>query len=135
MSLQLKQNLTERQLAILNSEMEKHKKSVGAAYVLFLFFGFLGVHKFYMGKVFLGIIYPILSIVGWAATLSGYGAYVAELAGDPAPQGGAGAGIMGILCLAALGILMLIDLFTIPGQIRQHYEKTEERIIKKLIEQ
>ncbi|MGB4216651.1 MAG: hypothetical protein WBJ83_06910 [Thermacetogeniaceae bacterium] len=43
MSLEVKQNLTDKQLAILNSEMEKHKRSVGLAYVLYIFFGSIGV--------------------------------------------------------------------------------------------
>jgi|GEM_PF-4572742 len=58
-----KQRLTEKQLAILNSEMEKHKRSVGLAYVLFIFFGGLGVHKFYLGKTVWGVIYLILTIL------------------------------------------------------------------------
>jgi len=45
-----KQRLTEKQLAILNSEMEKYKRSVGLAYVLLIFLGYLGIHKFYSGN-------------------------------------------------------------------------------------
>ncbi|MDO4714805.1 MAG: TM2 domain-containing protein [Bacteroidales bacterium] len=32
-------------------------KSKGAAYLLLLFFGVLGIHKFYLGKVGMGILY------------------------------------------------------------------------------
>lgn len=56
-------------------------KSVGVAYVLWFFLGFLGVHKFYLGKVGIGISY--IFTLGW------------------------------------LGIGLLIDLFTLPGQVRK----------------
>ncbi len=32
-------------------------RSKGIAYLLLIFFGYLGIHKFYLGKVFVGIIY------------------------------------------------------------------------------
>lgn len=32
-------------------------KSKGVAYLLWFFFGFLGAHKFYLGKVGMGILY------------------------------------------------------------------------------
>ena len=37
MSIEKKQQLTAEQLGILNSEMEKNKKSVGVAYALWFF--------------------------------------------------------------------------------------------------
>ena len=32
-------------------------KSKGTAYLLLIFFGYLGIHKFYLGKTLIGIIY------------------------------------------------------------------------------
>lgn len=32
-------------------------RSKGIAYLLLIFFGYLGIHKFYLGKVFVGIVY------------------------------------------------------------------------------
>lgn len=57
------------------------EKETWVAYLLWFFFGFLGIHKFYLGKMGWGILYLLtggLFLVGW-----------------------------------------LIDLFTIPSQVRQ----------------
>ena len=43
-------------------------KKLWVAYLLWFFFGFLGVHKFYLGKILLGILYILtggLFFVGW----------------------------------------------------------------------
>ncbi|NIA22445.1 MAG: NINE protein [Anaerolineaceae bacterium] len=55
-------------------------RTTGTAYLLWFFLGFLGVHKFYLGKPVLGVLY--------ACTLG------------------------------FLGIGLIIDLFTIPTQVR-----------------
>ncbi|MGB4512123.1 MAG: TM2 domain-containing protein [Thermacetogeniaceae bacterium] len=127
MSLEVKQNLTDKQLAILNSEMEKHKRSVGLAYALYIFFGSIGVHKFYIGNIRWGVVYLLLGVLGWITIFTGGIAILAEDAGAAA-----GLGLFGTICLFVLGILLLIDLFTIPRQIRKHYEKAEQEIINKL---
>ncbi|BCJ27398.1 TM2 domain-containing protein [Actinocatenispora sera] len=56
-------------------------KSVGVAYLLWFFFGFLGVHQFYLGKTGRGVSY--IFTLGW------------------------------------VGIGLLIDLFTLPSQVRK----------------
>ncbi|RDI40132.1 TM2 domain-containing protein [Falsibacillus pallidus] len=60
------------------------KKDLVIAYVLLIFLGSLGIHKFYLGKVGMGIAY--------------------------------------IFTLGFLGIGCLIDLFTLPGQVRKYNE-------------
>jgi len=54
--VKMKSELSEHQMTVLNSEMEKHKKSPGLAYVFWFFLGTLGIHKFYIGKTIFGII-------------------------------------------------------------------------------
>ncbi|WP_019850339.1 TM2 domain-containing protein [Desulfitobacterium sp. PCE1] len=125
MSIQEKQNLTEKQLSILNSEMEKHKKSTGLAYVLWFFFGTLGIHKFYIGNTKWGIAYLALGIIGWVSMLTGGTAALAE-----GGQSGLGVGTFGLLCLILVGIFLLVDLFTIPKQLRKVYEVIEAKTIK-----
>lgn len=56
-------------------------KSVGVAYLLWLFFGAIGVHQFYLGRTGRAVSY--IFTLGW------------------------------------LGIGLLIDLFTLPGQVRK----------------
>ncbi|HDH4869698.1 TPA: TM2 domain-containing protein [Staphylococcus aureus] len=46
---QIKQNLTQQELLLLHTEMDKRKKSKGAAFALWLFTGGLGGHRYYMG--------------------------------------------------------------------------------------
>ena len=44
-------------LIAMNKKSEKSEKSKSTAFILCLFFGCLGIHRFYIGKVFTGIIY------------------------------------------------------------------------------
>jgi TM2 domain-containing membrane protein YozV len=76
--------------------------SVGVAYVLWFFFGTLGVHKFYMGSVGSGLFYLVVGGIGWATI---------------------GAGI-GAIPLGLVSLLCFIDMFTIPSQIKANYEST-----------
>jgi TM2 domain-containing membrane protein YozV len=51
-------------------------KSKGVAYLLWFFFGLLGVHKFYLGKVGIGILYFFtfgLFFIGWFIDLFALG--------------------------------------------------------------
>jgi len=71
MSINKKAQLSEKQLAILESEMKKRKKSLPLTYVLLVFLGFLGVHKFYLGKTKQGLLYLLLSVVGFISLVVG----------------------------------------------------------------
>jgi hypothetical protein len=125
-AVKLKSALTEQQLSVLSSEMEKYKKSTGLAYVLWFFLGTLGIHKFYIGKTGWGIIYLLMGIIGWGALIIG-------LAGVAVEESSMGAGIIiAIILLSLLGIFLLIDVFTISRQIRKSYEKKEIRVLQKL---
>ena len=54
-NLHLKQDLSSHQLAVLNSELEAHKKSPLIAYLLWFFLGGLGAHRYYLGNIGMGI--------------------------------------------------------------------------------
>ena len=110
MSIARKEQLTQHQLAVLASEMDKRKKSVGVAYFLWLILGTFGVHKFYTGQKTSGIVYLVLGILGWATVWFA----------------------IGFVFFIILGILLLIDLFTLPKQVRQANEKEEEEIINRI---
>lgn len=51
MNYMLKEDLSQRELLILNGEMEKKRKSKGAAAALWFFTGGLGGHRYYMGDI------------------------------------------------------------------------------------
>jgi len=127
MSVEKKSQLTEKQLSILESEMQKRRKSVGIAYLLWFFFGSLGIHKFYLGDTKKGLLYLVLGIFGWISIFTGG---LAALGGS---DGGGFFAIIGMICIVVLGIMLLIDLFTIPGQIRSAEEKAEEQIVNNLL--
>lgn len=67
------------------------------AYLLWFFLGTLGIHKFYLLQKGQGILYLALGVVGWATSWL----------------------LIGFLILIPLGILMIIDLFTMPERIRR----------------
>jgi putative oxidoreductase len=122
--IKLKKDLSEHELAVLNSEIEKQKKSIGLAYFLWFLFGSLGIHKFYIGNTKMGILYLILGIVGWIFLLSGI------IFGEAALMG---LGIIVALVFGIiLGILLICDLFTIPRQIRKNYEEAERKTLAKV---
>jgi len=54
-------------------------KSKGIAYLLWFFLGTFGVHKFYLGKIAVGIIYLLtggLFLIGWIYDLFTLGSQV-----------------------------------------------------------
>lgn len=50
-----KQDLTMEELQLLSSEMSKNQKSSGISWILWLFTGGLGGHRFYLGKIGTGV--------------------------------------------------------------------------------
>lgn len=72
-------------------------KSVGVAYVLWLLFGTLGGHRFYLGRTGTALMMLGFSLIGWAAT------WIA----------------VGWLLLAAVWLVWVIDAFLIPSMARR----------------
>lgn len=70
-------------------------KSLLLAYVLWFFLGGLGIHKFYLAQPFQGVIYLILSGLGWLTA----------------------AIVIGWLFLGVWALLMFIDIFTMPIRV------------------
>lgn len=106
-SIEIKRNVSEHELSILDSGLANYRKSTALAYVLWVFLGGLGIHKFYIGKTGMGVFYLLLLgglIVG---TITGR-----SQATEPTM-------IIAGSCGVILGILLLVDLFTIPRQIRR----------------
>lgn len=55
-------DLTERELLILRQEVESRKKSTVAAWLLWFFLGLWGAHRFYFGRIGIGI---AMLLLGW----------------------------------------------------------------------
>src|SRR5579884_2401069 len=72
-SLAFKSQLSSQQLALFESEMGKRRKSVALAYVLLIFLGGLGVHRFYLGFNNLAIAQLVCFILGVLTVWIGIG--------------------------------------------------------------
>lgn len=88
-------------------QYDARKKSVAVCYLLALFLGGVGAHRFYAGRIASGIAYVVLFLVG--AVLSVVG--------------------IGLIAFGILAIWMIVDLFLIPGMIREHNLKLSETIV------
>jgi TM2 domain-containing membrane protein YozV len=75
---------------------DANRKSVGVAYLLWLFLGTLGAHRFYLGQTGTAIVQLVLTVIGWITILVG----------------------VGVLLLAIVGVWVLVDAFMIPGMAR-----------------
>lgn len=125
-NIQLKEKLTDKQLSILRSEMEKRQKSTGVAYALAVLGGLFGVHKFYVKKPISGFFFLLPGILFFYFILSfffeervfvGIGSFSGALA----------------ILLGAVNLIRLtVDLFTIHNQVTEANEKVEREIIEQI---
>ena len=130
----MKKELDDREFHILQSELERRKKSVSLAYVLWFFLSFLGIHKFYLGKISQGILYVIAPSI--AVIFLVIGAFISF---DPLVEttseeltGGEFLVVIGGLGLFIYGVWWFIDLFTIPNQVNKYNEDIEIETIESL---
>ncbi len=136
MSVERKQRLTEKQLSILESEMQKRRKSVALAYVLLILLGGLGVHKFYLGKTSQGVKYLVLAVASWLLGVGSVfmGFIAGAFGGESAGVAGFGLSILvGIVFSIILGCFLLYDLFTLPSQVNDVNEEMENQVIDQII--
>ena len=122
----LKSGLNERELHILNIELDRRRKSVGVTYGLWFFLSWLGLHKLYLGRIATGVIYVVAPWVLILVFLVGF-----VMAESNPETGGATAGLS-LLALLAYGVWWVVDLFTIPRQVTAYNENLELEIITSL---
>ncbi|SAL87375.1 TM2 domain protein [Caballeronia arvi] len=77
---------------------DAQKKSLVVAFLLWFFLGYLGAHRFYAGKTLSGILQLVMSLIGAALTFAG----------------------VGFVLLGVVGIWLFVDIFLLPGLIRNH---------------
>lgn len=85
---------------------ESAKKSAGLGYVLWFFLGWIGVHRFYLGRTGSDIAMLVITIVSWILLFVG----------------------IGLLGFAAIAIWLIVDAFLIPGIAREHNQALMQRI-------
>ena len=96
--------LTTQEQMLVEQRVTNDAKSAGVAYLLLIFFGGLGAHRFYLGQTGTAIAMLVLTIAGWLTI----------------------AIVVGIPLLIAVGIWIFVDLFLIPGMVQQ--QKNDSRL-------
>ncbi|MDO7805880.1 TM2 domain-containing protein [Lactiplantibacillus pentosus] len=99
----LRGQLTNEEVLVLNSEIELQKKSALITYLLCLFIGTLGAHRYYVGKTGSAIAITLITVL----TL-GFGAIVT-------------------------GIWALVDLFLINGWLQDDRSQIEANTIQTIL--
>jgi len=82
-------NMGSRDVAMSQMLFEANKKSVGVTYLLWLFLGGFGGHRFYIGRTGSAVAMLAMSIIGWATIWIG----------------------IGLLPLSILGVWLIVDAF------------------------
>lgn len=77
---------------------EANKKSLGVGYLLWIFLGVFGGHRFYLRRTGSAVAILILWILGWVLI----------------------AAVVGAFLLIIVGMWVLVDAFLIPGWVRAH---------------
>jgi len=99
----LKSQLTNEEVLVVNSEIERQKKSTAVAFLLCFFLGTLGAHRYYIGKNGSAIAMTLITVL----TL-GFGAIVT-------------------------GIWAFIDLFLITGWLRKNQDEIENSAAQQIL--
>jgi len=98
--------LTTDEKLLIEQRVANDGKSTGVAYLLWLFLGGLGGHRFYLGKTGTGLL--MLALLGVGVLTSAIG--------------------IGFVFLIAVGIWALVDAFLIPGMIRADKDAIRARL-------
>ncbi len=85
---------------------DANRKSAGVSYLLLLFLGGLGAHRFHLGRTGTAVAQLPLTILGWTLL----------------------AVVVGIVLLIPLGIWLIVDLFLVPGMVRDHNMWLADRV-------
>ena len=129
--IEAQRSLSDKDLSIFNAELQRQSKSTGIAYLLWFFLGGFGIHKFYMGYALAGLFYMACTFVGGFFFFADF---VGLAAGSQ--EGGKEidlkTAVVGLLPLFLLAVFLLLDLFTISGQLQKREKKLRKKLLKTL---
>jgi TM2 domain-containing membrane protein YozV len=100
-----------QQLASSSLQYDALKKSVGVAYLLWFFFGYLGAHRFYLKQNGTAIAILVITLGSFVLTII----------------------LIGLIGFLVVGLWLLVDAFLIPGLVEKHNLHLAERFEKQSI--
>ncbi|THF50934.1 TM2 domain-containing protein [Allorhizobium terrae] len=98
---------TEQQI-LIEQRVTNEAKSIGASYLLWFFVGYLGGHRFYLGRKGSAIAMMLLSIFGVILSVVG----------------------IGFILLIVVGVWALVDAFLIPGMVAEQKNKVRNDLLQ-----
>jgi len=103
--------LSDRELALLNSEMPNRQKSLAVAYLLWFFLGTLGIYHFYLGNAKRGWWMVVLSVIGFISLIV----------------------LIGIVILLGLFVVWIVDAIRMGSLVATQNTAIESSIINEII--
>lgn len=94
---------------LIEQRVTNEAKSVGVAYLLWLFLGTLGGHRFYLGRTITALLMLLLFVVGFITAFVG----------------------IGFIFIGIVGLWALIDAFLIPGMVSKQKDDVRQRLTSK----
>ena len=96
---------------LIEQRVTNEAKSAGVGYLLWIFLGWLGAHRLYLGATGTGIVMLLLWVIGTVTSVIG----------------------VGYILLAIWAIWWVIDLFLIPGMVRRHKDEVRDRLTRQAL--
>src|SRR5699024_1502428 len=124
MNIEAKEDLSPKQLSIVQMELEQKQKNVMVAYLLWFFLGWAGAHRFYTDRVGSGIVMLCVNIC----------AFLSYIIGTALLSVFIGVLILPIAVILSLGYLIwwIIDAVQLQGIINNMNAEEEAKIIKRV---
>lgn len=98
--------LDTQQQILIEQRVTNDAKSPVIAYLLLVFLGGFGAHRFYLGKTGTAVTILILWVLGWVTAVIG----------------------VGLILLLVVGIWAFVDLFLIPGMIKADQQALRQKL-------
>jgi len=144
-NIELKKELTDKQLNLVLTKMLRNQKSVIIAYILWWFLAGFGAHQFYLRRpvkallILLPIILSILFVTSsfvlttWKAA-NGVADFLKNIISDPTGGALLVVSILTVIILCLISFFIIIfDLFTLSRQVAKANGKIERGIIERVV--
>lgn len=115
--------MLDEKIKLVNFEFMRLKRDTMTAYILFVFFWFAGVHKFYLRRTPEGIMYVVLVLSGAASFFSGL--FLFEFVNVNLLK-------VGLVISLLILVFLVYDLLTLWRQVEKANEKIYVEIYEKI---